>query len=55
MFVEDPIELLGIPETTYDDLQLFFSELQVYHFGELPEDVIGQLFEEIIDPKERHY
>ncbi len=54
VFVEDPIELLGIPETTYDDLQLFFSELQVYHFGELPEDVIGQLFEEIIDPKERH-
>ncbi|MHB8337499.1 MAG: N-6 DNA methylase [Ignavibacteriaceae bacterium] len=54
VFVEDPIELLGIPETAFDDLQLFFSELQVYHFGELPEDVIGQLFEEIIDPKERH-
>jgi len=54
VFVEDPIELIGIPETVYEDLQLFFSELRVYHFGELSEDVIGQLFEEIIDPKERH-
>jgi len=28
--------------------------MKVYHFGELPEDVIGELFEEIIDPDKRH-
>jgi len=54
VFEEDPIELLGIPETIYDDIRLLLSEMQVYHFGELAEDVVGELFEEIIDPNERH-
>ncbi|MCP5061146.1 MAG: N-6 DNA methylase, partial [Ignavibacteriae bacterium] len=54
VFEEDPIELLGIPETIYDDIRILLSEMQVYHFGELAEDVIGELFEEIIDPNERH-
>ncbi len=54
VFVEDPIEVLGLPETIYDDLHVLFSELKVYHFGELSEDVIGELFEEIIDPNSRH-
>jgi hypothetical protein len=54
VFEEDPIEDLGIPETVYDDIRLLLSEMQVYHFGELAEDVVGELFEEIIDPNERH-
>ncbi|MBU2505834.1 MAG: SAM-dependent methyltransferase [Bacteroidetes bacterium] len=54
VFVEDPIEILGIPDDIYDDIRLLFSELKVYHFGELSEDVIGELFEEIIDPNVRH-
>ena len=54
VFVEDPIEVLGLPTDIYDDLRLLFSELKVYHFGDLSEDVIGELFEEIIDPNSRH-
>lgn len=54
VFEDDPIEELGIPEDSFDDLRRFFGELKAYHFGELPEDVIGQLFEEIIDPEHRH-
>ncbi len=54
VFERDPIEKLGIPNTVYDDILLLLSEMQVYHFGELSEDVIGELFEEIIDPNERH-
>jgi type I restriction enzyme M protein len=54
VFEEDPIEELGIPKDAHRILFEFFSELRAYHFGELPEDVLGQLFEEIIDPEKRH-
>lgn len=54
VFVEDPIEVLGLPDNIYEDIRLLISELKVYHFGELSEDVIGELFEEIIDPNVRH-
>lgn len=54
VFVDGPIEELGIPESAYPYLRELFSELRVYHFGDLPEDVIGELFEEIIDPEQRH-
>lgn len=54
VFEESEIEKFGIPKSCYKDLLDFFSEMKVYHFGELPEDVIGELFEEIIDPDKRH-
>jgi hypothetical protein len=54
VFEDGPIEELGIPQSSYEILILFFLELKVYHFGELPEDVIGELFQEIIDPDQRH-
>jgi hypothetical protein len=54
VFEESEIEQLGIPKSCYNDLRDFFSELRVYHFGQLPEDVIGELFEDIIDPVKRH-
>jgi len=54
VFEESEIESFGIPKSCYQDLRDFFSEMKVYHFGELPEDVIGELFEEIIDPEKRH-
>lgn len=54
VFVDGPIEELGIPDSTYHYLRELFSELRVYHFGDLPEDVIGELFEEIVDPEQRH-
>ncbi|MFA5803185.1 MAG: N-6 DNA methylase [Melioribacteraceae bacterium] len=54
VFEESEIEEFGIPKSCYNDLHDLFSEMKVYHFGELPEDVIGELFEEIIDPAKRH-
>ncbi|MDI6802613.1 MAG: N-6 DNA methylase [Bacteroidota bacterium] len=54
VFVDGPIEGLGIPNSAYPYLRELFSELRVYHFGDLPEDVIGELFEEIVDPEQRH-
>ena len=54
VFIEGPIDELGLPEESYSTLQELFSHLKIYNFGELPEDVIGELFEEIIDPEQRH-
>ncbi len=54
VFLEGPIDELGLPEEAYSTLQDLFSQLKIYNFGELPEDVIGELFEEIIDPEQRH-
>lgn len=54
VFLEGPIDELGLPEEIYSTLQELFSHLKIYNFGELPEDVIGELFEEIIDPEQRH-
>lgn len=54
VFEESEIESFGIPKSCHKDIQDFFTELKVYHFGELPEDVIGELFEEIIEPDKRH-
>lgn len=54
VFVGGPIADLGIPQNAFSPLQELFANLEIYHFGELPEDVIGELFEEIIDPEQRH-
>jgi hypothetical protein len=54
VFINDPIEELGIPSTVEATLRTFFKELKIYHFVNLKEDVIGELFEEIIDPNDRH-
>jgi hypothetical protein len=54
VFIDSPIEELGIPEDAYDVLIGLFANLKIYSFGELPEDVIGELFEELIDPEHRH-
>jgi type I restriction enzyme M protein len=54
VFEDSEIEEFGIPASCHDELRSFFTEMKVYHFGELPEDVIGELFEEIIDPEKRH-
>lgn len=54
VFVEEEIEELGFPDNIYEDIVEFLAELRIYHFGLLAEDVVGELFEEIIDPEKRH-
>jgi len=54
VFVENTIEELSIPKIAFPIFKDFFSELRAYHFANLPDDVIGELFEEIIEPEQRH-
>lgn len=54
VFEDDLIDDLGIPKNSFSILRDFFSELRVYHFENLADDVVGELFEEIIDPDQRH-
>ncbi|MDX2194893.1 MAG: N-6 DNA methylase [Cytophagales bacterium] len=54
VFENGTIDDLGIPDASYDTFFRFFAELKVYHFEALPEDVVGELFQEIIDPDQRH-
>ncbi|MCK4653840.1 MAG: N-6 DNA methylase [Candidatus Cloacimonetes bacterium] len=54
VFETDEIDEFGIPQEAYQILNDLFAQLIIYNFGALPEDVIGELFEEIIDPQRRH-
>lgn len=54
VFSDDIIESLGIPVEAYQYLIEIFANLKIYNFGELPEDIIGEIFEELIDPEHRH-
>ena len=54
IFEDDDIEQLGIPEEAAFILQQFLAHLKIYNFMDLPEDVLGEMFEEIIDPTRRH-
>lgn len=54
VFVDDLIEDLGIPKESFSILRYFFSELRAYYFEQLADDVIGELFEKIIEPEQRH-
>ena len=54
VFLEGPIDELGIPENTVPVIDELLANLKIYNFGELPEDIIGELFEELIEPGHRH-
>ena len=54
VFVEGPIDELGIPAEATPVIDELLANLKIYNFGDLPEDIIGELFEEIIEPGHRH-
>ena len=54
VFEEGVLDELGIPQETLTVLQNFLAELDVYRFDQMPQDVVGELFEEIIPAEERH-
>jgi hypothetical protein len=54
VFEENLLDKLGLPEESYPTIYYFLAELLIYNFNELPEDVIGEMFEEVVDPTERH-
>jgi hypothetical protein len=54
VFEEGILDEFGIPQTAHTVLQNFLAELDVYRFDQMPQDVVGELFEEIIPAEERH-
>jgi hypothetical protein len=51
---EDPIEQVGIPKSCDSVLADLLGRLDEYNFAELGEDVIGEVFEELIPPDHKH-
>jgi len=54
VFEENPIEEIGFPSGATEIIQNLLRELKYYHFGHLKEDVIGEIFEELIPEEVRH-
>jgi len=54
VFQRIPMDELGIPQDSEEILTELLTELAVYDFNQVPEDVIGELFEELIEPESRH-
>jgi hypothetical protein len=54
VFIQGPIDELGIPKEAECYLTELISHLKIYDFGSLPEDIVGELFEELIEPNQRH-
>lgn len=50
---DDPIEEIGIPESCNPDLKILLAHLDEYDFGKLKEDVIGEIYENLIPESER--
>ncbi len=50
---EDPIEKIGIPKSCDNILADLLKRLGEYNFGELGEDVIGEVFESLIPENEK--
>ncbi len=54
VFEEDILEKTGVPQSSKDVLAELLRDMKQYNFGQLQEDVVGQIFEELIPPQERH-
>jgi type I restriction enzyme M protein len=54
VFMDGPIDELGLPEAVALLIEELLANLKIYNFGELPEDVVGELFEDLIEPNHRH-
>jgi len=54
IFEEELTEKIPYPQTAIDELKSLISDLNYYNFYTVPQDVIGQVFERLIPPEERH-
>lgn len=54
VFDESIIEKIGIPENAKNSLIKLLSTLDKYNFSYLKEDIIGEIFEQLITSEERH-
>jgi hypothetical protein len=54
IFEEELTERIPYPQAAIDELKSLISDLNYYNFFSVPQDVIGQVFERLIPPEERH-
>ena len=54
IFEEELTERIPFPQAAIDELKSLISDLNYYNFYTVPQDVIGQVFERLIPPEERH-
>ncbi|MCM8790052.1 MAG: hypothetical protein NC916_03440, partial [Candidatus Omnitrophica bacterium] len=54
IFEEELTEKIPYPKPAIDELKSLISDLNYYNFYTVPQDVIGQVFERLIPPEERH-
>ncbi len=54
VFGTDICEQIPFPEPAVQELCQLISDLNNYNFSTMPHDVMGQVFEQLIPPEERH-
>ena len=54
VFIEDITDRIPIPDFAAKELEKLIADLQRYNFSQMPEDVIGIVFQELIPAEERH-
>ena len=54
VFIVDITDRISIPEFAAMELGNLIADLQRYNFSQMPEDVIGTVFQELIPTGERH-
>lgn len=54
IFEEELTERIPFPQAAIDELKGLIADLNYYNFYTVPQDVIGQVFERLIPPEERH-
>jgi len=54
IFEEELTERIPYPQAAIDELRSLTSDLNYYNFYTVPQDIIGQVFERLIPPEERH-
>ena len=54
IFEEELTERIPYPQVAINELKGLISDLNYYNFHSVPQDVIGQVFERLIPPAERH-
>jgi type I restriction enzyme M protein len=54
VFIEDITDRIPIPDFAAKQLEKLVADLQRYNFSQMPEDVIGTVFQELIPTEERH-
>jgi type I restriction-modification system DNA methylase subunit len=54
VFIEDITDRISIPDFAAMELENLIADLQRYNFSQMPEDVIGTVFQELIPTEERH-